>query len=98
MGLGLVEINDQEFCSLLDMYMFRNGASSSTGEGSISLCRRYFCCTVVTEFRLSGKLLLAVASTVILASESRGTHGHCYSEIWSTIPLASPTERLGETV
>jgi hypothetical protein len=30
------------------MYVFRNGASSSTREGSIFLCRRYVCCTVVS--------------------------------------------------
>jgi hypothetical protein len=45
-GFSLFEINDQEFCSLLDMYVFRNGASSSTKEGSVFLCRRYVCCTV----------------------------------------------------
>jgi hypothetical protein len=30
---GLLEIHDQDFCSLLDMYLFRNGASSSAKEG-----------------------------------------------------------------
>jgi hypothetical protein len=30
---GLLEIYDQDFCSLLDMYVFRNGASSSTKGG-----------------------------------------------------------------
>jgi hypothetical protein len=33
---------------LLDMYVFRNGASSSTREGSVFMCRRYVCCTVVS--------------------------------------------------
>jgi hypothetical protein len=47
-GAGLTEIHDQEFYSLLDMYRFRNGASSSTKEGSVFLCRRYVCCTVVS--------------------------------------------------
>jgi hypothetical protein len=28
-GFGLLEIYDQEFCSLLDMDVFRNGASCS---------------------------------------------------------------------
>jgi hypothetical protein len=27
-GFSLLEIHDQEFCSLLDMCMFRNGTSS----------------------------------------------------------------------
>jgi hypothetical protein len=35
------------FCSPLDMYVFRNGASS-TKEGSVFLCRRYICCTIVS--------------------------------------------------
>jgi hypothetical protein len=46
---GLVEIYDQEFCSLLCVYVFRNGASSSTKEGSVFICRRYVGCTVVGE-------------------------------------------------
>jgi hypothetical protein len=29
-GFSLIEIHEQDFCSLLDMYVFRNGASSST--------------------------------------------------------------------
>jgi hypothetical protein len=28
-ALGLLEIHDDDFCSFLDMYLFRNGASSS---------------------------------------------------------------------
>jgi hypothetical protein len=40
-GFSLLEIHDQDyFYSLLDMYVFRNGASSSTKGGSIFLCRR----------------------------------------------------------
>jgi hypothetical protein len=31
-GFGLLRINYQDLCSLLDMYMFRNGASSSARE------------------------------------------------------------------
>jgi hypothetical protein len=48
-GFSLFEIHDQDFYSLLDMYMymFRNGVSSSTKEGSVFLCRRYVRCTVV---------------------------------------------------
>jgi hypothetical protein len=32
-GFSLLEIHVQDFCSLLDMYVFRNGASSSTRGG-----------------------------------------------------------------
>jgi hypothetical protein len=46
-GFSLLEIHDQDFYSVLDMYVFRNGACSSTKEGSVFLCRRYICCTVV---------------------------------------------------
>jgi hypothetical protein len=35
---SFLEIHDQDFYSLLDMYVFRNGASSSTKE-SVFLCR-----------------------------------------------------------
>jgi hypothetical protein len=47
-GFGLLEIHDQNFCSLLNMNVFRNGASSSTKVGSVCLCKRYVCCTVVS--------------------------------------------------
>jgi hypothetical protein len=43
-GFNLLEV--QDFCSLLGMYVFRNGASSSAKEGSVFLHRRYECCTV----------------------------------------------------
>jgi hypothetical protein len=33
-GFGLLEINDQDFCSFLDMYVFRNGASSKARNSS----------------------------------------------------------------
>jgi hypothetical protein len=46
-GFNLFEIHDQDFYSLLDMYVFRSGASSSTMDWSVFLCRRYVCCTVV---------------------------------------------------
>jgi hypothetical protein len=32
-GFRLLEIHHQDFCALPDMYVFRNGASSSTREG-----------------------------------------------------------------
>jgi hypothetical protein len=35
---GLVEIYDQYFCSLLDVYMFGSGASSPMKGGGQSLC------------------------------------------------------------
>jgi hypothetical protein len=47
-GVSFLEIRGQDFCALLDMCVFRNGASSSTREESIFLCRRYFCCAVVS--------------------------------------------------
>jgi hypothetical protein len=43
--LGVFEICDQEFCSLLYKYVFRIGASSSTRWGVVFLCRRYVRCT-----------------------------------------------------
>jgi hypothetical protein len=49
-GFRLLEIRDQDFYSASDMYVFRNGASSSTKEGSVFLCRRYVCCTVVSAW------------------------------------------------
>jgi hypothetical protein len=45
---SLLEIHDQDFHSLLDRYVFRNGTSSSTDEVSVFLWRRYVCCTVVS--------------------------------------------------
>jgi hypothetical protein len=47
-GVSHLEIHDQDFFSLLEMYVFRNGASSSMREGLVFLCRRYVCCTVVS--------------------------------------------------
>jgi hypothetical protein len=43
-----LQIHEHDFCSLLDMYVFRNGASSTTEEGSVYLYRRYVCCTVAS--------------------------------------------------
>jgi hypothetical protein len=48
LDLSLLESNDRDFYFALDMYMFWNGASSSKKEGSVFLCRRYDCCTVVS--------------------------------------------------
>jgi hypothetical protein len=42
-GFSLLEIHYQDFCSMLDMYVLRNGASTSTKEGSVLLCRSYVC-------------------------------------------------------
>jgi hypothetical protein len=47
-GFNPLEIHDQYFYSLLDMYVFLNGATSSTREGSVFLRRRYFCCSLVS--------------------------------------------------
>jgi hypothetical protein len=52
-GLSLLEIHDQYFYSLLDMYVFRNGASSSTKERSVFLCRLYVCYTSIPQIRES---------------------------------------------
>jgi hypothetical protein len=49
-GFSLLEIHDQDFYSLLGMYMFWNGASSSTKEGLVFLCRCYLCCTSVSAW------------------------------------------------
>jgi hypothetical protein len=47
-GCSLLEFHNQGIYSYLDMYVFRNGESSSTKEGSVSLCSDYVCCTVVS--------------------------------------------------
>jgi hypothetical protein len=52
-GFSLLEIHDQDFYSLLDMYMFRNGASSSTKDGLVFLCNHYILCTVVSSISMS---------------------------------------------
>jgi hypothetical protein len=44
----------KDFYSHLDMHVFRNGASSSTKEGSVFLCRRYVCCTTVSAWVYPG--------------------------------------------
>jgi hypothetical protein len=46
-GFSRLEIHDQDFYTVLDMYVFRSGTSSLTKEESVFLCRRYVCCTVV---------------------------------------------------
>jgi hypothetical protein len=79
---GLFEIYDQDFCSPLDMYVFRNGASSCTRGGvdlseALRLLHRSSTdCPVQSSPVQSSKLLLALASTVILGSESHGSHDH----------------------
>jgi hypothetical protein len=65
----LIKIYDQDLCSLLDMHVFRIGASSSTG-GEIHLSVGWL------VFLTNNKLLLTLTSTVILGSEFYGTHGH----------------------
>jgi hypothetical protein len=44
---SLLEINDQDFCSLLDMCL-EMGPHLRRGEGSVFQCRRYVCCAVVS--------------------------------------------------
>jgi hypothetical protein len=50
---SFLEIHDQDFYSLLDMYLFQNGASSSKKEWSVFLCRRYVCCFSMSIHTLS---------------------------------------------
>jgi hypothetical protein len=47
-GSNLHETHDQDFCSLLDMYVFRNWATSLTRERSAFLFRHYVCCAIVS--------------------------------------------------
>jgi hypothetical protein len=47
-GFSVLEFHDQDFYSFLNTYVFRNGASSSTKEGSTLLCRRCVCWTAVS--------------------------------------------------
>jgi hypothetical protein len=61
----LFEICYQGFCSLFYIYV-------DESRESVFVCRRCVCCTAVLS--LTAKFLLAFASTVILDSESRGTH------------------------
>jgi hypothetical protein len=44
LGFSLLKIHDQDFCSLLDIYVFRNRTFSSTREGSVFVRRRYVRC------------------------------------------------------
>jgi hypothetical protein len=89
------------FCSLLDMYVFRNGVSSSTEEGSVFLCRSYVCCTAVSG-RVSPRchgvqLLRTLCSlchcTILSNIYARYTKAFCvqacaagYALIYLTIP------------
>jgi hypothetical protein len=47
-GFSLLEIHDQDFHSLLDMYVFPNGPPLRRREGSVFLSSRCLCCTVVS--------------------------------------------------
>jgi hypothetical protein len=46
LSLGFIKIHGQDFCSVLDIYLYRIWASTSTKEESVFLCRHYICCTV----------------------------------------------------
>jgi hypothetical protein len=46
---SFLEIHSQYFYSLLGIFVFRNGAFSSTKKGSAFIRRRYICCTVVSS-------------------------------------------------
>jgi hypothetical protein len=92
---ALVEIYEQDFCSVLYMYMLRNGASSLMRGGVLSveallLLHHSFSTSISALSQRPGhcpwlawllnwlttKLLLALGSTVILGTKSRGTHHH----------------------
>jgi hypothetical protein len=49
-AFSLLKIHDQDFYFLLDMYVFRNWATSLTKEGLVSLCRCYNCCTILSAW------------------------------------------------
>jgi hypothetical protein len=49
-AFSLLEIHDQDFYSLLDVYAFWNGASSLTKERSVFLFTHYVCCTIVSAW------------------------------------------------
>jgi hypothetical protein len=73
---SLLEICDQDFCSLLDINMFRNGASYSTRKQSVFLCRHYICCTEFQQEYINA----------IRASRSLWTQcTHCYCTMLSNI-------------
>jgi hypothetical protein len=56
-GFSLLEIHDQDFYSLIDIYVYGNGASSSTeGSGFLLVCRLNVCCTRVSAVTASGSL------------------------------------------
>jgi hypothetical protein len=84
---GFFEIHDQDFCSFPDMYVFRNGASSSTKEGSVFLFRRYVCCTAVSArgYPPSGRLF-SLRDFVVFLSSSRKISGW-YLGYVTTVPF-----------
>jgi hypothetical protein len=47
-GFSHLAIHVKDFYSFLDTYVFKNGTSSTTKEGSVFVCRRYVSCTVVS--------------------------------------------------
>jgi hypothetical protein len=49
----LLEIHDPDFHSILEMHVYRQGVSSSTKEGSVSLCTRYLRLEVNSRFKVN---------------------------------------------
>jgi hypothetical protein len=105
-GFSLLEIHDEEFYYLLDMYKFQNGNSSSTKEGSVFLCtrRRYVCCTVdsarvyprsVTASRSLRTLCILCHCTVLSNVYTRYTEGSaCYPENYGSSVLRNVGNNL----
>jgi hypothetical protein len=69
---GLFEIHDQRICSLLDVYVFRNGASSSTSGGiglsaqALRLLHRSFSTSMSALSRRPGHCRLCASSVTEL--------------------------------
>jgi hypothetical protein len=77
-GFSLLEIHDQDFCSLLDMQVVRNGASLSTKEGSVFLCRRYVYCTTECSKWFSLYSLSTDPRESTISSRSSTVQSHVY--------------------
>jgi hypothetical protein len=69
---SLVETYDEVFCSLLDMYVFRGGAYSSTRGGGRCICAGAMFVSLLCNLT-AYKLLLFLANTLKYGKESRGT-------------------------
>jgi hypothetical protein len=78
-GISLLEINHEDFYSLLDMYKYRNGASSSTRDGSVFVGAMFVApqtpheyIHAVTEFRSLWTLCSFCHCTILSNTTYRG--------------------------